>query len=106
MTASDMFRIEKENQSPAEELHHISEQLDELIRLIRNSTELLTGNIPAEPAPSNDEVMTVKEAARMLKISLPKMYELARSGRIHILEVGRRILISRSSLMALLREGE
>ena len=106
MTASDMFRIEKENQSPAEELHHISEQLDELIRLIRNSTELLTGNIPAEPTPSNDEVMTVKEAARMLKISLPKMYELARSGRIHILEVGRRILISRSSLMALLREGE
>ena len=106
MTSSDMNHMEKENLSPTAMLHHISEQLDELIRLITNSTELLTGKTPAEPTPSNDEVMTVKEAARMLKISLPKMYELARSGRIHILEVGRRILISRSSLMALLREGE
>lgn len=34
------------------------------------------------------------------------MYEFAKSGKIHTLEVGRRILISRSSLMALLQEGE
>ena len=106
MTASDMFRMEKENKSPAEELHHISEQLDELIQFFRNSTEILTGKTPAEPAPSNDEVMTVKEAAAMLRISLPTMYELATSGRIHTLSVGRRILVSRSSRMALLLEGE
>ena len=106
MTASDMFRIEKENQSPAEELHHISEQLDELIRLIKDSAAFHTDKLLDEPAPINNEVMTIKEAAAMLRISLPKMYEFARSGKVHTVEFGRRILISRSSLMALLREGE
>ena len=105
MTASDMFRMEKENKSPAEELHHISEQLDELIRLFRNGT-LSTERTDVKPSPTDKEVMTVKEAAAMLRISLPKMYELAKSGRIHTLTVGRRILFSRSSLMALLLEGE
>ena len=105
MTASDMFRMEKENQSPAEELHHISEQLDELIRLFRNGT-LSTERTDVKPSPTDKEVMTVKEAAAMMRISLPKMYEFARSGKIHTLSVGRRILISRSSIMALLREGE
>ena len=105
MTASDMFRMEKEYTSPAEELHHISEQLDELIRFFRNGT-LSTESKDVKPSPTDKEVMTVKEAAAMLKISLPKMYELAKSGRIHTLTVGRRILVSRSSLMALLLEGE
>ena len=105
MTASDMFRMEKEYTSPAEELHHISEQLDELIRFFRNGT-LSTESKDVKPSPTDKEVMTVKEAAAMLRISLPKMYELAKSGRIHTLTVGRRILVSRSSLMALLLEGE
>ena len=105
MTASDMFRMEKENRSPAEELHHISEQLDELIRFFRNGT-LSTESKDVKPSTTDKEVMTVKEAAAMLRISLPKMYELAKSGRIHTLTVGRRILVSRSSLMALLLEGE
>jgi excisionase family DNA binding protein len=105
MTVSDMFHMEKENRSPAEELHHISEQLDELIRLIRNGT-LSTERTDVKPSPTDKEVMTVKEAAAMLRISLPKMYELAKSGKIHTLTVGRRILVSRSSLMALLLEGE
>ena len=105
MTASDMFRMEKENRSPAEELHHISEQLDELIRLFRNGT-LSTERTDVNPSPTDKEVMTVKEATAMLRISLPKMYELAKSDKIHTLSVGRRILVSRSSLMALLLEGE
>ena len=106
MTPSDMIRTEKENLTLSEELHHISGQLDELIRLIKGSTVFRTENKPDEPAPSNNEVMTVKEAAAMLRISLPKMYEFARSGKIHAIEIGRRVLISRSSIMALLMEGE
>ena len=50
--------------------------------------------------------MTIKEAAAMLRISLPTMYEFARSGKIHSMEIGRKILVSRSSILALLREGE
>ena len=74
MIPSDMIQTEKENHSLAEQLHHISGQLDELIRLIRDSTAFRTDKLPDEPAPSNNEVMTVKEAAALLRISLPKMY--------------------------------
>jgi hypothetical protein len=34
------------------------------------------------------------------------MYEFARTGKIHAIEIARRILVSRSSIMALLMEGE
>ncbi len=106
MTPSDMIRKETEHQNLTEELHHISGQLDELIRLIKDSAVFHTDQLPDEPSPSNNEVMTIKEAAAMLRISLPKMYEFARSGKIHALEIGRRVLVSRSSIMALLMEGE
>lgn len=105
MKPAEMIHMEKENRSPAEELHHISRQLDELIRLIKDSADT-TERTPVKPSPSDSEVMTVKEAAAMLRISLPKMYEFARSGKIHALEIGRRVLVSRSSIMALLQEGE
>ena len=97
MTTSDMYHTGKENQNLSEELRHISGQLDELIRLIRDSTAFRTENKPD---------VTIKEAAAMLRISLPKMYEFARTGKIHAIEIGRRILVSRSSIMALLMEGE
>jgi len=106
-TFADMIPSGNEKLSPAEELRHISELLEELISLFRCSTTQTKEVLSAELSPTKDnEVMTVKEAAAMLRISLPKMYEFARSGRVHSIEVGRRILISRSSLMALLREGE
>ena len=101
-----MTIAENEKLSLSEELHHISEQLEELIHLLKDSASRNMESTSDRPSPNDSEVMTVKEAARMLKISLPKMYELAKSGRIHTLTVGRRILVSRSSLMALLREGE
>ena len=64
-------------------------------------------NASYEEASSTETVvMTVTEAAELLRISLPKMYEFAKSGKIHSIKVGRRILISRSSLMALIKEGE
>ena len=59
-----------------------------------------------EQMPHYPMDMTVKEAAAMMRISLPKMYEFARSGKVRTLEFGRIILISRSSLLALLQEGE
>jgi len=91
--------------SSSEELHHIAELLEEMILLFKGNTDQKEC-ITAASSPKNDEVMTVKEAAELLRISLPKMYEFARSGRIRMLQVGRRVLISRSSLMALLQEGE
>ena len=96
MTPSNMIRKETGDQNLAEQLYHISGQLDELIQLIRDSAA--NKDIKsAELSPKDSEVMTVKEAAAVLRISLPKMYEFARNGRVHFISVGRRILISRSS---------
>ena len=106
LTVPNVKKAKKEIRSPAEELHHISDMLEELLFLIKSNTQSNKERALERPSSSNNEVMTVKEAAAMLRISLPMMYEFAKSGKIHTLEVGRRILISRSSLMALLQEGE
>ena len=104
--SSDMMQTEKENLSLSTEIHHVSELLEELISLLKDGTNHKKEMISAELSPKDSEVMTVREAAAVMRISLPKMYEVARSGRVHSISVGRRVLISRSSLMALLREGE
>ena len=106
MNHFEMSLTKKTTRSPAEELHHISEQLDELIQLVsfRTPEEQETMNEVLQPV--ENEVMTVKEAAEMLRISRPKMYELTRSGKIHSIEVGKKILVSRSSLIAFIHGGE
>jgi len=106
MTPSDMIQAEKCNLTLSLELHHISELLEELVHLLKGSTDQTKEIISEKLSPKESEVMTVKEAAAVMRISLPMMYEFARSGRVHAINVGRRVLISRSSLMALLREGE
>ena len=102
----DVKTPENEQFSLPEELHHISEQLEELIHLLKVSASRNMESTSDRPSPNDSEVMTVKEAAAMLRISLPMMYEFARSGKVHTIMAGRKILVSRSSLMALLREGE
>lgn len=102
----DMKTPENEQLSLPEELHHISEQLEELIYLLKDSASRNMESTSDRPSQNDSEVMTVKEAAAMLRISLPMMYEFARTGKVHTIMAGRKILVSRSSLMALLREGD
>ncbi|MCR5294758.1 MAG: helix-turn-helix domain-containing protein [Lachnospiraceae bacterium] len=105
-TPTNMETTENEKLSLAEELHHISEQLEELIQLIKGSASRNKESTSDRPSQNDSEVMTVKEAAAFLRISLPMMYEFARTGKVHTVMAGRKILVSRSSLMALLREGD
>ena len=49
--------------------------------------------------PQISPAMTVAEAAQMIGISKPTMYELIRSKRIHSVNVGKKILVSRLSLL-------
>ncbi len=104
--SADAKKTKMEKRSPSEELQHISELLEELVSLIKGNAQSNKESVLERPSSSTSEVMTVKEAAAMLRISLPMMYEFAKSGKVRTLEVGRRILVSRSSLMALLQEGE
>jgi len=96
------------------EIRRIADALERILYLLEcrqfsgsTGSADLDNDIASGVSPSNvNEVMTVGEAAKLLRISLPKMYELVHEGRVHSLTVGRKILISRSSLMDLLREGE
>lgn len=49
---------------------------------------------------SNEAVLTVEEAALILRISRPSAYEAVRTGQIPSVRVGRRILIPRARLDA------
>ena len=49
--------------------------------------------------PQISPAMTIAEAAQTLKISKPTMYELIRSKQIHAVNVGKKILVSRQSLL-------
>ena len=73
---------------------------------MKNSTSRNMESTSDRPSQNDSEVMTVKEAAAILRISLPMMYEFAKTGKVHTIMAGRKILVSRSSLMALLREGD
>ncbi len=51
---------------------------------------------------TNDAVYTVAEAARLLRVSKPTLYEALRTGVVPCLRLGRRVLIPRAGLERLL----
>jgi len=97
------------------EIRRIADALERISLLLEHkdfsscpaSGPYLENEIPSGTSPAGaNEAMTVSEAAKTLRISLPKMYELVHDGKVHSLTVGRKILVSRSSLMNLLKEGK
>ena len=50
--------------------------------------------------------LTVREAADMIGISKPKMYELIREGEIPSIHIGKKIVIARQALLDWLSEGD
>ena len=63
-------------------------------------------DIPQQSSPENKVTLTVSEAAEMIGISKPSMYEVVRAGKVRSVKVGKKILISRQSLMGWLKKGE
>ena len=51
---------------------------------------------------TNSPVLTVEEAAVVLRLSRGTAYEAVRRGDIPVLKIGRRLLVSRARLMAML----
>ena len=67
----------------------------------------LDNDIPQHSSPENTKVtLTVPEAAQLIGISNPKMYDLVRAGKVRSVRVGKKILISRKSLMDWLEKGD
>ena len=70
-------------------------------------SEHLDNDIPQNSSPEVTKMtLTVPEAARLIGISKPKMYELVRAGKFNSVRVGKKILISRKSLEDWIKKGE
>jgi excisionase family DNA binding protein len=52
------------------------------------------------------EVLTVEEAAVFLRLSRGTAYEAVRRGDIPVIRIGRRLLVPRVRLLAMLENGE
>ncbi len=52
------------------------------------------------------QVLNAQEAAKMLRISKPSLYELARSGKIQYFKVGRVFRVSEQAIMDYIRMAE
>ena len=66
----------------------------------------LKNDIPQQSSPENKVTLTVSEAAELIGISKPKMYELIHSNEIPSIHVGKKIVIARQALMDWLSEGD
>lgn len=94
----------------SEQVHRIVEQ----VLLALDSTEApeaeqthLDNDISQNTSPENTNVtLTVAEAAHLVRISKPKMYEIVRCGKVRSVKIGKKILISRQSLLDWIRKGD
>ena len=97
-----LYTTEQVHQVVDEVLH----RLDSAVALQQEPAHL-ENDIPQNSSPENTKVtLTVPEAARLIGISNPKMYELVRAGQVRSIRVGKKILISRKSLLDWLRKGD
>ena len=74
---------------------------------VGNREQTNLDNDIAHVASSSDAKvsLTVSEAARMTGICRPKIYELVRSGQFHTVKIGKKILISRKSILEWIQGG-
>ena len=71
----------------------------------RQESENLDNDIPQKSSPVNAKVtLTVPEAAELIGVCKPTMYEMVRARKVRSVKVGKKILISRQSLMDWLQE--
>ena len=92
-----------------EQVHQIVDEL--LIKLDESAVhdpepEHLNNEIPQQSSPENKVTLTVTEAAQLIGICKPKMYEIVRARKVRFVKVGKKILISRQSLLDWLKKGE
>ena len=91
-----------------EQVHQV---VDEVLRRLDSTAALhepehLDNSISQQSSPGTKMTVSVREAAELIGISKPKMYELVHSNEIPSIHVGKKIVISRKALMDWLSEGE
>ena len=91
-----------------EQVHQV---VDEVLRMLDSTAALqepehLDNSIPQQSSPGTKMTLSVREAAELIGISKPKMYELIHSNEIPSIHVGKKIVITRQALMDWLSEGD
>lgn len=91
-----------------EQVHQV---VDEVLRRLGSTAalqepEYLDNSTSQQSSPGTKMTLSVREAAELIGISKPKMYELIHSNEIPSIHVGKKIVIARQSLMDWLSEGD
>ena len=66
----------------------------------------LDNSISQRPKPSTKMTLSVNEAAELIGISRPKVYDLLRDGTLPSIHVGKKIVIPKQAVIDWLSEGE
>ena len=66
----------------------------------------LDSNISQQPMPDTKLTLSVNEAAKMIGISKPKVYDLIREGNLLSIHVGKKIVIPKQAVTDWLSGGE
>ena len=90
-----------------EQVHQV---VDEVLRRLGSTAALqepehLDNSTSQQSSPGTKMTLSVREAAELIGISKPKMYELIHSNEIPSIHVGKKIVIARQALMDWLSEG-
>ena len=91
-----------------EQVHQV---VDEVLRRLGSTAALqepehLDNSTSQQSSPGTKMTLSVREAAELIGISKPKMYELIHSNEIPSIHVGKKIVIARQALMNWLSEGD
>ncbi len=102
MVSDALYTIDQVHQIVEEVLHRLA-----CTEASSREAEHLDNQIPLNASPKDAKItLTVHEAAKLIGISKPKMYELVRAGKVRFVNVGKKILISRQSLLDWLMKGD
>ena len=91
-----------------EQVHQV---VDEVLRRLGSTAalqepEYLDNSTSQQSSPGTKMTLSVREAAELIVVSKPKMYELIHSNEIPSIHVGKKIVIARQALMDWLSEGD
>ena len=74
--------------------------LDDLKALIRHEMSLVKPSVPSGQQLSGDELLTIRQAADLLDLSVATIHEHKRTGRLPYTKLGGRAYIKRSDVLA------
>jgi excisionase family DNA binding protein len=77
----------------------------ELESLIECAIRKVIGETPKESKPETDELLTVQDAATLLRLSVPTIYGLISKGDLPVMKRSKRCYFSKIELLNYLKEG-